>query len=282
VPKAAKKYRMVLDCDTKNEIDDQFAIAYAYKSPHVKLEGVISVQNQGNHGVESIDIYHDEAKRVLRLAGGKCSAYKGSRHPVSSLKKPDINSGVEYIIESARIWRRDVTIVATGPATNIANACLAAPDIMKRTNVVWIGGFRSNEEMRRKPRECNFVNDKKGAGVMFDADLHLTLLPGFGVADRMMMQVDYFAEQLKARGLPLTRYLAKLIDSVPQRHRILWDIAAVTTAHKFGVDKMKKMRVPVVERGKLVYPSRGTRMLPVVDSIDEFAILSEARKRILA
>jgi inosine-uridine nucleoside N-ribohydrolase len=276
------KQTIVLDCDTKNEIDDQFAIAYALASKAVTVEGVVSVQNHGVHGEKSVDLYHTEAKRVLRLAGSSVPAFKGSRRPLDATGEPVRSPGVDFIIECARKYRKGVTIVGTGPATNLAAACLFEPSVMKRTKLVWIGGFRDNDEMRAtKGGECNFVNDKRAVELLCAMKLDFTMLPAWGVTDRMMMQVRYFSEQLKARKTPLTRYLAKLLDSTNERHRIIWDIAAVAVAEGFGVERVLRKPACVVEDGFLCYPRRSSRTIKVVDSIDEFAILSEARRRLL-
>ena len=61
--------RVVLDCDTANEIDDQFAIAYALGSPALDVRGVISVQNTLIHGAGSVERYQEEAERVVALCG---------------------------------------------------------------------------------------------------------------------------------------------------------------------------------------------------------------------
>ncbi|MDQ2784608.1 MAG: nucleoside hydrolase [Chloroflexota bacterium] len=45
--------RVILDCDTANEIDDQFAIAYALGSPSLDVRGVISVQNAETGSTQS-------------------------------------------------------------------------------------------------------------------------------------------------------------------------------------------------------------------------------------
>ncbi|HKH39182.1 MAG TPA: hypothetical protein VKA82_18670 [Rubrobacter sp.] len=49
--------RVVLDCDTANEVDDQFAIAHALGLPEGTLDvrGVISVHNTTAHGPGSRD-----------------------------------------------------------------------------------------------------------------------------------------------------------------------------------------------------------------------------------
>jgi purine nucleosidase len=114
------KRMIILDCDKRNEIDDQFAITYALNSPSVQVEGVVSVQNQGAYGLDSVDIYHEEAQKILSLAGSKVPAFKGSRYPLKSVDSPASNEGVEFLIERAKALGRRLTIVGTGPATNIS------------------------------------------------------------------------------------------------------------------------------------------------------------------
>ena len=59
--------RVVLDCDTANEVDDQFAIAHTLGLPEGTLDvrGVISVHNTTAHGPGSRDMYQEEAERVV-------------------------------------------------------------------------------------------------------------------------------------------------------------------------------------------------------------------------
>ncbi|MDX2110041.1 MAG: nucleoside hydrolase [Verrucomicrobiota bacterium] len=277
------KRKVILDCDTKNEIDDQFAIVHALRSPQLELLGVVSVQNHGAHGDASVDIYHAEARRVLRLADSTVPAFKGSRFALDTTQQPVKSTGVDFIIESARRLGKELSIVGTGPATNLAAACMLEPKIMKCPQIIWIGGFRDNKEMRAvKGAECNFVNDRSAVATLCATDIDLTLVPAMGVTDRMIIQVRYLSEQLKARGTPLTRYLARLLDSVPDRHRIFWDTAAVAVAEGLGVDRVVRKPACVVKDNMLTYPQQSSRTIKVVDSIDEFEILAETRKRLLS
>ena len=91
------KQMIILDCDTRNEIDDQFAITYALKSPSLQVEGVVSVQNHSVHGVDSVDIYHEEALKVLSLNGSNVPAFKGSRCPLQSVDAPATSEGVTFL-----------------------------------------------------------------------------------------------------------------------------------------------------------------------------------------
>src|SRR5579863_3383721 len=65
----ASPVRVILDCDTKNEVDDQLAIAYALGRAQLDVIGVISVQNTLASGPNSVEIYQEEAERIVALSG---------------------------------------------------------------------------------------------------------------------------------------------------------------------------------------------------------------------
>ena len=71
--------RVVLDCDTANEVDDQFAIAHALGVSEEALEvrGVVSVHNTTAHGPGSRDMYQEEAERVVALCGSDVPCIPG-------------------------------------------------------------------------------------------------------------------------------------------------------------------------------------------------------------
>jgi inosine-uridine nucleoside N-ribohydrolase len=82
--------RVVLDCDTANEVDDQFAIAHALGLPGDVLDvrGVISVHNTIAHGPGSRDMYQDEAERVVGLCGADVPCITGADRPMNSRASP--------------------------------------------------------------------------------------------------------------------------------------------------------------------------------------------------
>ena len=221
------KINIILSCDTKNEIDDQFAITYSVKSPNINLLGVVSVQNTKKHGIESVDKYHQEAKKILRLCGSKIPAHKGSRNPLKSEDKPEISPGVEFIINSILKSKEKIWIISTGPCTDLVNACLLEPKIMKKCKFVWLGGFKNNLEVKSlNGKECNFNADRLATEILMKLDIDLTLLPAWGVADRMITHCPSLIKSLEKRNLPITNYLSKLVQSIKSRFWILWDVSA--------------------------------------------------------
>src|SRR5665213_1036407 len=65
----AAPVRVILDCDTKNEVDDQLAIAYALGSTRIEVVGVISVQNTLASVRGYLEMYLGEAERIVALSG---------------------------------------------------------------------------------------------------------------------------------------------------------------------------------------------------------------------
>jgi inosine-uridine nucleoside N-ribohydrolase len=134
--------RVVLDCDTANEVDDQFAIASALGVPEGTLDvrGVISLHNTRSHGPGSCDMYQ-EAERLVALCGSDVPCIPGAERPMESREEPVPSAGLEFLVDEAR--QDPLTVVATGPATDAASLLLAAPESRENVRVVWLGGFRS-------------------------------------------------------------------------------------------------------------------------------------------
>jgi inosine-uridine nucleoside N-ribohydrolase len=274
----AKKVNIILDCDTKNEIDDQFAIVYSLKSPEINLLGVVSVQNTKKHGFSSVDKYHNEAKKILKLCNSKVPAFKGSKYPLKSKNKPERSEGTDFIINTVLKSKEKVFIVGTGPCTNLVNACLIEPKIMKKCTFIWLGGFRNNGEVKNfKNKECNFEGDKFSTKILMELDVDLILLPALGVTDRMISHCPSFIENLHKENTPISNYLAKLVRGTKGRFWIFWDIAAPAVAKDFGVVKRKRIPSCKVINGKFYFPSKNNKKITIIDSIDELEILKQAK-----
>ncbi len=101
--------RVVLDCDTANEVDDQFAIAHALGLPEGTFEvrGVVCVHNTAAHGPGSRDMYQEEAERVVALCESDVPCIPGAERLVESREVLVPSVGLEFPLEEARLGPAD-------------------------------------------------------------------------------------------------------------------------------------------------------------------------------
>src|SRR5258708_17387554 len=71
IPELAKKSRVILNTDAKNEADDQYAIVHAILTPSFDLHGIISAHFGNRKSATSQRDSHEEILRLLDLMGIK-------------------------------------------------------------------------------------------------------------------------------------------------------------------------------------------------------------------
>src|SRR5689334_20354812 len=128
--------RMVLDTDTYNEIDDQFALVYALLSPErITCEAIYAApfHNQRSSGPEDGMLRsYAEIGRVLDRLGRAQDGfvYHGAAAWLPAIDRPVPSAAADDLIARARAGGDGpLYVVAIAAITNIASALLAAPDI---------------------------------------------------------------------------------------------------------------------------------------------------------
>ncbi len=224
---------MVLDTDTYNEIDDQFALAYAALSPErINLQAVYAApfHNERSTGpADGMEKSYEEIERVLaRLGRHDLDVLRGSMRwlpgpdtPVPSPAAVDLAArAIQH--ESGRLY-----VVAIGAPTNIASALLMAPQIAERIVVVWLGGHARHHW---DTREFNLVQDLNATRVLLDSGVPLVRVPCLGVAEHLRTTEAELAAYVQGHG-PVADYLYQTFADVYPDHfaksRVLWDVVAV-------------------------------------------------------
>jgi inosine-uridine nucleoside N-ribohydrolase len=268
--------RVVLDCDTANEIDDQFAIAHALGLPEGVLDvrGVVSVHNTTAHGPGSRDMYQDEAERVVGLCGGGVPCITGADRPMNSPGEPVPSAGLEFLIEEAR--RGPLTVIATGPATDVASLFVAEPGLRENVRVVWLGGFGDAEAYgRHKLHELNGRADIAAWRVLFEEDIDLSLVPGWPAPAKLVVRAAPFAEEVRSAGNPIASYLARILELWvaeyggpidPEGEKIIWDVACVAAVADPESVTVERRPLPTLDAAAAHdYASAGREVEMVVD-----------------
>jgi inosine-uridine nucleoside N-ribohydrolase len=233
-PPVKRPVRMVLDTDTYNEIDDQFALVYALISPELNVEAVYAAPFHNNRSSGPGDGMEKSYEEILRILSRlnkapEGFALKGSTHYLRDMENPERSPAALDLIERARTCSPEdpLYVVAVGAITNVSNAILIEPSIIRNIVVVWLGG---NGRHWPHQREFNFRQDLSASRVIFDCGVPFVQLPCTPVVTHFTTTVPEMERYVGGRG-PIGDYLLKIFKEYRKDHfawsKVLWDMTAV-------------------------------------------------------
>jgi len=212
---------VILDCDPGH--DDALAILLA--ACHFEILGITTVA--GNVAVERTTL---NALRIVELAeldvpvARGCAAplvqapvFGHAIHGTSGLdgyefppvrRQPDRRSGVQFLIDTLRA-RDGVTIIATGPLTNLAVAMRSAPDIAARIDGITLMGGSVTVGNTTVGAEFNTWFDPEAADVVFRSGVPLWMC-GLNLTRQAGVDRDDVA-RIEALGTRTARVVAALL-----------------------------------------------------------------------
>ena len=207
IPELAKKSRVILNTDAKNEADDQYAIVHAILTPSFDLHGIISAHFGSRKSATSQRDSHEEILRLLDLMGikGQILVPAGAPRALPDEVTPVPSEGSALIIaEALKDDPRPLHVAFLGPLTDMASALLEEPAIAERNVVVvWIGGA----DWPVGGPEFNLSNDIKAANVVFRSKVQLWQIPST-VYKRMAVSYAELATRVYDQGA-IGKYLVE-------------------------------------------------------------------------
>ncbi len=236
-----EKLNVILDTDISNEVDDQFALTYLIKSlKNINLEAITIAPFQKSKYSpvksvkEGVDVSFATASNILDMLNAskfKQRMFKGATKYFFESK--ETNCAVQKIIEVAR-KNKKTTIVAIGAITNIALAFYHAPDIIRKVEVIWLGG---NSFLSEKNNEYNFMQDVEAVKFIYSCKVKLTIIPCRNVASALVTTSYEINHYLSNCG-QIGKYLCNIFENCKKAFRkhkndtvgeskVLWDISAV-------------------------------------------------------
>ncbi len=227
---------LVIDADAYNEIDDQFAIAYALRSPERLNVRAFYAAPFLNARVtapgEGMEKSYQEILRLLRLAKLTRPVYRGATDYLLDEGTPSPSDAARDLAARAMDYtpERPLYVVALGAITNVASALLLNPLMADRVVVVWLGG---NALEWPHNREFNIRQDVAAARVVLASGVPLVLLPCFGVVSAFTTTEHELRHWLGGRNA-LCDYLVENTVTEAERYakghvwsRVIWDATAV-------------------------------------------------------
>ena len=105
VQDVSKKKKIILDTDTYNEVDDQFALAWALLSKKVKLLSVNAApfkNNRSTSAKDGMEKSYNEILRIMKLMGKEKAVpvYKGSTEWLSDKNTPVKSDAAKNIVKT--------------------------------------------------------------------------------------------------------------------------------------------------------------------------------------
>ena len=222
------KKKVIIDCDVG--VDDALALILAFHSPELEVMGVTGV-----HGNVSLDKVMKNIEKVLTLLrpSPRPSIARGAQRPLQgkpvhaeSFHGEDglggakipvdeeeewwevfTGSADELIVQTARRYPGEVTLIAIAPLTNLALALQRDPGSMKKLKeVVIMGGAVRTKGNITPQAEFNFYVDPLAAKQVLDSGLRITLVPLDATH-----QVPLTPEIMEKRVNPLRNSLSRFV-----------------------------------------------------------------------
>lgn len=258
---------VVIDTDAGNEIDDQFALAWAFLRPdrlrvlavtacpfgydvgrelagagtaeldkhaHALGMGTRQISDFPKLGpAEGVGRAQDEIVRVLEVLGEPAglAVPMGADRYLPGPATPVASDAADALIELARQDRqRPLQVLAIGCATNIASALLLAPDIADRIVVSWTSAYPTFWPYPNA--SYNLAQDLHAARVLFDSGVPLVYLPGYYVGEELRVTLPEIDAHVAGRG-PIGDDLATIFREWagaarrPGWSKVLWDLINV-------------------------------------------------------
>ena len=281
----------VLDTDTYNEIDDQFALSYALLARGIiDLRAVIAAPFSNFRAAtpgEGMQKSYDEICRILSLFGRKPEnfAWRGSTSYLPDRNTPVDSEGARRIVELAHRAHANgqkLHVLAIAAITNVASALLLAPEIAQDIVIVWLGGHETSYENNN---EFNLRQDVAAAQVVFDSAAQLVWIPCRNVASALEMTLAELRPAIAPAG-ELGKFLygrtEELINLRKIPAKIIWDISTVAYFSVPGACRTQRIPAPVLNDDKSWSAAPGRREITVVKSLDREAVFADLFRKLAA
>ena len=266
------KHKIILDCDPGH--DDAIAILLAAHHPEIDLLAITTVA--GNQSVDKTtrtalkvcslaDIRHVPIARGMDRALVRQAEHAPDIHGESGMDGPHIpepnieldpRHGVDLLIELLLNSDGDITLVPTGPLTNIAIAIRREPAIVPRIQAISLMGGAIGLGNRTPAAEFNIWADPEAAAIVFDCGRPVTMSPL--EVTHQALATDEVLIRLRAANRPVASFVADLLSFVADTyHRIfgfpappVHDPCAVAVVVNPSIIKAHMMHVEIETIGK--------------------------------
>jgi purine nucleosidase len=276
---------VIFDTDIGTDIDDAYALALLLNCPELELLGVtIGHGSTRDRARIALKMLHLAGRNEVRVAAGSESeaavnqaAWAESFDLLDVISQP----AGEFIVESIAERPGEITVIAVGPFTNLADAIRLDAEIMHKAKRVIIMGGCMGLPAGATPQpypEYNAKTDAVATKMFLGSSESITLVP-LDVT-RSVPLPDRNRRLLAQADDPLCAALTELYEYWPGETPLLHDPLAVAMAVSPRFCGTQQMRVSVGEDGSTITDDGGTPM-SVCATVEVDAFLNFFMSRLL-
>lgn len=230
------KVQVVIDTDAYNEVDDQFAIAWALKSPERMNVQAVYAAPFCSKAIQKVMPISDDAlkmfahyagtpaegmeksyQEILNLFGllgedPKGRVFRGSERYIGNDGQPVESAAARDLVNRAMAMSEGelLYVLAIAAITNVASAILMEPKILDKIVVIWLGGqpphFKSGVEF-------NLMQDMTASKLMFNSGVPLVLIPCMTVASHLTLTLPEVEARLIGKS-KISNYLGNIVKEM--------------------------------------------------------------------
>lgn len=261
--------KIIIDTDPGH--DDVMAIMLAVKSGFFDILAITTVC--GNSTIENTT---RNASYTLGLLGAKnIPIYSGAKAPikrrliqavvhgksgldgVDPKNKPSITkNAVEKIISLVQENPHKITIVTLGPLTNVAQAIIEQPGVMKFVaEIVIMGGAIKVPGNKNRVAEFNMFVDPEAADIVFNFPVKKTLIP-LDACNHVQLNLDDFKRithpKLKNPLLNMIKpYITNIAQNEGVKAALMYDPLTIYYLINTNSSKTYECNIEIETKGKL-------------------------------
>ncbi|MBQ7728492.1 MAG: nucleoside hydrolase [Clostridia bacterium] len=233
----AQPFDCVLDTDTYNEIDDQFALSFMMKHDRFQVKAIYAApffNTRSTSPKDGMERSYDEILRLLNLMDRtdmEKAVFKGSENYLKDEKTPVESAAARHLVELSGTYSSEhpLYVVSIGAHTNIASALLMDPSMSERIVLVLLSGHDIHWP---DTNEFNMAQDITASRILFDSGSPLIQLPCMGVVSAFYTTGPELEHWLKGKN-PLCDYLVEQTVHEAEKYakdrvwsRVIWDVTA--------------------------------------------------------
>lgn len=263
----------VLDTDTYNEVDDQFALSYMLKrTDKIRTLAIYAAPFSNARAATpeaGMERSYQEIVTLQKLLGTAVPAYRGSAAYLPDEKTAVESEAARHFVGLAKRYspEKPLYVVAIGAITNVASALIMEPAIAENIVIVWLGGSAIH---RTDVEEFNMKQDYPAARVIFGCGAPVVMFPCAGVVDGFRTSEWELRHWIGGKN-ELCDYLIQSVCDEAESYakgkpwtRIIWDVVAVawlTDADRFFRHRLEDNIIPQNDASYLRDRSRPIRYI---------------------